>query len=773
MTTRVSSLRLASAMSLVVVGCVLLASPTPVAAGNGHVCIHDEIHKRQNNTRTKIDVKYPEDAWFPPDESELQEDEKGDAGHHHDHDHHDGHAHHDHDHGGQQHKDTKNNKAHAGKPPRRRALRPQQVNFQSMRVQYVFDPTPCTAGSSNQCGQCTSVGATVRVYSGGATVTCTADDVLTDEKKDYIMNELMPKASEFIQSALKVVPVSGNLVVSTSECGNTGSGIAVPAAHRTSGIANVDFFIYVTAVPMSDPNSATVAWALGCVDDRNGRPVVGHVNWVPKRLTNAAPKNPIDLEDDVNTGIHEISHALGFSSNFFGSRGYLNEAGTAYVKGPGSSDFGLVTSTSTTLGKQVRKMMSPRVLREARLYFGCSTLDGVEIEDQGGSGTQGSHWEKRIMAQEYMSGISTTVRSYISKMSLAFFEDTGHYQADYSTAQTKMNWGKGKGCAFVDEKCSSATNIAGGEFCTDRPAAGGGNRVGMCTHDRLARGYCGVGKYSSLPSNFQFFSDNAQDGGTIEVQDFCPSVLAFSNLVCIKSSNRDTQDIYGSTYSLGSRCFESTLRDSAYGAVTAATDARCFAVACSSTNSLLLTIKGTTVRCPSDGSAGNADLSPISSRFNGFIKCPLASTICTTPDPTAPPTPLPPTPQPTPLPPGATYAPTAAPTLPPTPVPTLGADCAARVPDIEGVEKLMPACRQVAATLVRRLGTNCDPQLIAFLTAKGLAAKCANKAALAEECQEGISGVKDLCGLLEGGASAGASLLWAVVVSVAALLLAV
>ena len=34
---------------------------------------------------------------------------------------------------------------------------------------------------------------------------------------------------------------------------------------------------------------------------------------------------------------------------------------------------------------------------EARDHFGCPTLEGVELENQGGSGTAISHWEKRIL----------------------------------------------------------------------------------------------------------------------------------------------------------------------------------------------------------------------------------------------------------------------------------------------------------------------------------------------------------------------------------------
>jgi hypothetical protein len=42
---------------------------------------------------------------------------------------------------------------------------------------------------------------------------------------------------------------------------------------------------------------------------------------------------------------------------------------------------------------------TPRVLQATRHHFGCSDLPvpGMEQEDGGGSGSAGSHWEKRLL----------------------------------------------------------------------------------------------------------------------------------------------------------------------------------------------------------------------------------------------------------------------------------------------------------------------------------------------------------------------------------------
>lgn len=37
------------------------------------------------------------------------------------------------------------------------------------------------------------------------------------------------------------------------------------------------------------------------------------------------------------------------------------------------------------------------IQEEARIHFGCPTLEGVELENQGGPSTAISHWEKRIL----------------------------------------------------------------------------------------------------------------------------------------------------------------------------------------------------------------------------------------------------------------------------------------------------------------------------------------------------------------------------------------
>ena len=45
------------------------------------------------------------------------------------------------------------------------------------------------------------------------------------------------------------------------------------------------------------------------------------------------------------------------------------------------------------------------MLQRAKLNFNCENIKGIELENQGGSGSAGSHWEARYMLGDYMIAI--------------------------------------------------------------------------------------------------------------------------------------------------------------------------------------------------------------------------------------------------------------------------------------------------------------------------------------------------------------------------------
>ena len=65
------------------------------------------------------------------------------------------------------------------------------------------------------------------------------------------------------------------------------------------------------------------------------------------------------------------------------------------------------------------------VVQETRSQFGCNSLSGAELEDDLGSGTALSHWEKRTFGNEIMVGVTDGYATVVSRITLAFFEDSG------------------------------------------------------------------------------------------------------------------------------------------------------------------------------------------------------------------------------------------------------------------------------------------------------------------------------------------------------------
>ena len=79
---------------------------------------------------------------------------------------------------------------------------------------------------------------------------------------------------------------------------------------------------------------------------------------------------------------------------------------------------------SGTVPHNVHLMVASRVKEEAQKHFNCSTLEGAELENQGGKGTELAHWEKRLFGNEGMTGIFTQ-NAVFSRLTLALMEDTG------------------------------------------------------------------------------------------------------------------------------------------------------------------------------------------------------------------------------------------------------------------------------------------------------------------------------------------------------------
>ena len=198
--------------------------------------------------------------------------------------------------------------------------------------------------------------------------------------------------------------------------------------------------------------------------------------------------------------LHEISHILAFNDQLF-----------KYFKD--------VTNPVNTLkiGDITKTYLStPKVLEYARGHFGCPSLNGVELENQGGEGSAGSHWEARIMLGDYM--ISTDYPELVvSDITLAVFEDSGWYGVNYLTGGL-FKTGKAEGCNFLQKNCiiDEKTNSYL-DFCDKTEDE-------VCSPGLLDRGECYIARYSSVPDIYQYFTDTTL-GGYVPA-DYCPVAMS-------------------------------------------------------------------------------------------------------------------------------------------------------------------------------------------------------------------------------------------------------
>ncbi|KAG5030653.1 hypothetical protein JHK85_014635 [Glycine max] len=381
---------------------------------------------------------------------------------------------------------------------------------------------------------------------------CTSEDISEDDKKCRLRKAL-GQTADWFRRALAVEPVKGNLRLSGySACGQDG-GVQLPRGYIEEGVSDADLVLLVTTRPTT---GNTLAWAVACERDQWGRAIAGHVNVAPRHLT-AEAETLLSA-----TLIHEVMHVLGFDPHAF-----------AHFRDERKRRRNQVTEQvmDEKLGRMATRVVLPRVVMHSRYHYAAfsGNFSGLELEDGGGRGTSGSHWEKRLLMNEIMTG-SVDTRSVVSKMTLALLEDSGWYKANYSMAD-HLDWGRNQGTEFVTSPC----NLWEGAYrCNTTQFSG-------CTYNREAEGYCPILTYSGdLPRWARYFPQANKDfsllvldcqetvkpfrllhsGGQSSLADYCTYFVAYSDGSCTDTNSARAPDrMLGEVRGSNSRCMASSL----------------------------------------------------------------------------------------------------------------------------------------------------------------------------------------------------------------------
>jgi len=277
--------------------------------------------------------------------------------------------------------------------------------------------------------------------------------------KAYIQNELAPPVISYFEGALRVkYPVSGKLQVdSNSVCGSN-----TPNDLRNG--VDADYAILYDSESIS---GSVVATSRACTTaSGTRRPLIG-TTVINRNQLQPANGDVLVHEKNMYVLIHELMHTFAFSAshypNFLDSNGNVLRG---HVK------------TENLNGNTHTVIDLPILTEKLRNFYGCPSLPGIYMEDDGGSGNAGSHLERQMFLYETMCSGGIFGRR-VSEFSLTFLEGSGWYVPDYSYAEPFF-FGQGQGCNFISATTSTSSRFP--EYCT-------GNGRG-CSPQGIAGGNC-------------------------------------------------------------------------------------------------------------------------------------------------------------------------------------------------------------------------------------------------------------------------------------------
>jgi hypothetical protein len=317
--------------------------------------------------------------------------------------------------------------------------------------------------------------------------------------KSYIQNDLVPPVIAYFENALRIkYPIKTKLTSALKKvCGTTSPSVL------KSGVVADHFFFFVAA---ADAGSfiATSTYCQLSTDTK--RPIVSKVNFNSNWLK---PYNgdPLVHEKNMYLLMHEMVHSFGFSKKLY--EYFLDDNGktrTGHVK------------TVTLEGSKRLVLDVPSLTSRVRKHFGCSSLPGVYLENNGDATlTAGSHLERKHYLMDFMtSGALNGHR--VTEFGLGMLEASGWYSPDYSYAEPN-HFGAGQGCDFINNKCSSSS-FSFDEFCgkdKERGCFPTGRGGGKCTSDKNSDG-C---KYYNPTVNYDCNNPDAADVTRVpELQTF-------------------------------------------------------------------------------------------------------------------------------------------------------------------------------------------------------------------------------------------------------------
>eukprot|EP00878_Enallax_costatus_P012088 GHUV01012620.1.p1 GENE.GHUV01012620.1~~GHUV01012620.1.p1 ORF type:complete len:518 (+),score=57.56 GHUV01012620.1:562-2115(+) len=233
------------------------------------------------------------------------------------------------------------------------------------------------------------------------------------------------------------------------------------------GVNDTDTLLAVTT--SRNCTSKMFAWASSCDWDLvTNRPTLGTLVVCPGFFNQTEG-------EQLATMLHEVIHALGFSSSWF-EYWYDQDTGEPYKQ-----VFELAAGVN-----EPAYLVTPRAKAYAQEYFGCPSLPGAPLD-----AASMSHWNHRGIALDLMIPhvVDTLQPSRLTPFTLKALEDTGWYVANYAVAEEPEH-GRGAGCSFLLDSCAAykASDLYSNYVCAPEEY-----NLDACTPDFRGIAYCDYG----------------------------------------------------------------------------------------------------------------------------------------------------------------------------------------------------------------------------------------------------------------------------------------
>lgn len=368
---------------------------------------------------------------------------------------------------------------------------------------------------------------------------------------------------------------------------------------------DIDFYMSIYLRPRAH-FSSTVASAIGhFIDSANSkRTFYGSISINPIALDKYGES---DYDSESRTlfevFLHETIHALFFNPLLYSrfESQYPND-NTKTVECNAYPEINMTKIFTIITNEHLKKWATERWGADS---FGRCPM-GIEVEDDGGEGTVGSHTEARLYPKDLMNGVAQSgSRAIISDVLFTMAESTGWYKANFSYAETLMF-----GTKLTNKNVPIKSFPVGiprkdwpdnyqCKYDKDR------NFIYSCSLNRHATPVCGRAFNIYCPgkeycNNLNWIDpDNTGYAGSDIYQDHI--LVPDDDMSCLT----DPKDVsyyntkFGAAFNNNSMCFHSTL--SVDGDYARLTNHYCYTVTCTKSYKMFVTVGGYMKQCTYEG----------------------------------------------------------------------------------------------------------------------------------------------------------------------------